>query len=731
MAGGSSVNGLQQSSRKIFGTGAWLVAFALVLATAPAHATDFVIYDDALENGFSTADSYPDGDSGVFVGSTVHAHSGTKSIAFTGNGGMDAFNALSFIGPMSYSTDDYPVLHFWIYGSSPGGQNLQIQIYADRDSGTVSAQAPLDQFISGGAVGNGVWREVTIPITAAPISYSGLIDRIDIQSESSSAQSTVYIDDVSLQSAVVDPIFADGFEAGTVSPPPPNGLVNDQITYDTFASDRFTWYDSAGKQRVAVLAHNDSTSYAGSHGGELREFIYQAGGSARTVVAPARGDGGFGYIVSHPGTDCAGAGDTSTLGHEIAGSWTRVFVGRHHAIFRFQQNYPRYCNADGVPVENDIPIVIDWVFSTGLDDPLWAVTYDMHLIGANVLDDDSRSPYGTMFIDGSNVDGNNGAYMDSNVGGIRWGDEYEFATTGDPATLSNGWNWPVPSVPPPNKKNLIPFIELWASGVDATMGLVQTQTIAQQDAGGGRNPGYYDVSAYWNTTSANGQACPDKSVDQGPGKAHSLPCVGSWPYQANSFSYGTISDPVNDAKMTWGTQYGFLGQSAYPLNDRTLPTGSTASGYPYKSYSVFVVLGVHSAAPVDAETARATALSKMSVTATTGSVATAGPGAGGDNTITYVPSGFDPVYGAIVFNAAGNNVSASITVDSTSPNPPLKHPLIVVKSYTAGTYPTVTLGGTVLTPDVDYFASLRSSPSELWITLNKTLTGTTSLQITH
>ena len=38
------------------------------------------------------------------------------------------------------------------------------------------------------------------------------------------------------------------------------------------------------------------------------------------------------------------------------------------------------------------------------------------------------------------------------------------------------------------------------------MGIVETQTMSQQDAGGGRNPFYHDITPYWGHTSADGNA---------------------------------------------------------------------------------------------------------------------------------------------------------------------------------------------------------------------------------
>jgi len=205
-----------------------------------------------------------------------------------------------------------------------------------------------------------------------------------------------------------------------------------------------------------------------------------------------------------------------------------------------------------------------------------------------------------------------------------------------------------------------------------------------------------------------------------------------WPYQLISFNYyepANLSQSTNDAQMTWGTQYGFLGQSAYALHDSTLPANSTASGYPKKSYSVYVVLGPHSSAPVTAQRAEIEAMQTVTFGVTVGSVATSGPaGVNRADTITYDPPGYDHIYGALAFSAASNTLDANVAVGSGT----LHNPLIIVRNYTNGNYPTtVKLNGTTLAIDVDYFPSLRGAASELWITLNRDLTGVTNhLQMT-
>jgi hypothetical protein len=684
---------------------------ALGMASA-AFASDVVIYDDALQNDFLDF-SYVSGAGAVDLASTAHVHAGTKAIAFAAGG----YDALKFASDTTlFDTATRSKLQLWFYGTQAQCQGVDVILERNNGAGDDQlAIGPLKDYAGNcTALVPGQWLEITVDFTSAPLSYNGTYDRISLFNHGGAAFGPVWFDDLALQAPGVDQIFRNGFE-GSNLPPPACGMTDEHdVSVLSMASDRFGWCDAAGDARKATLAHfSASAGPGGTRGGELREFRYETDAGTRVVAAPARADGGFGYIVSHPLSEdhCVG-GDSSSLGHFFTGTWTRVFEGRHHAIFRFQQNYPRYCTTAAPAAEHDIPVTIDWVFANGRDDPLWAVTFDMSGFADGTIEDDSRAPYGTM-----NIDGSAGVYMDSAVGGMAWGDRRKFATTDAPATLDSDWTW--------NAANSVPYAELWAFGSEAAMGLVQTQTVDQHDAGGGRQPygaGTYDVSTYWGTTSAAGKACPDGTVDQLVGVAHYLPCVGLWPYQMNSFSYGNLVDPTDDAKLTWGTQYGFLGNSAYQRHDSTLANGSTAVGWPRQSYSLYVVLGEHGRVAARVAEVEARQSLTLGIAGGIGSVATSGPaGVNRVDTITYSPAGYDPVYGALAFNASSNALDATITVGAGA----LKHPLLIVRNYTSANYPaTVKWNGAPLAIDVDYLPSLRGAPAnELWITLNRDVSG--------
>ncbi len=678
--------------------------FAVAAISGPAFAADLVVYDDASENGFNQNCSF--GAAPNFA-ETTFVHTGIHGISFS----APNFAAVSWCTPGNLSTTNYNGITFWVNGGVSGGQDLHLVIGL---LGTPVVDVPLVALL-GHPIAVNTWAQVTASFDNAPTQFNGAFDQISLQSNNMSAQPTVYFDDVSLigRASGADWIFKSGFE-GSVLPPPACGMTQEHdVTVGSMVSDRFTWCDSANSPRVSVLAHNDgqvgpTAGVYANRGGALREFRYQMpNATTRTASVTTYGNGGyggFGYVVSHTLNQFCN-GDDSPLGYSFSGGFQRVFEGRHHAIFRFTQNYQRHCGPNA-PATTLVPVTIDWMMATGHDNPLWAITYDLSAISADYLYDDSRAPYGELNIDG---DG-----FSHNIDGVAWGDKYKFTSTTAPLTLSSSWTW--------NVANTIPYVKEWIVASDATMGLVQTQTIDEQDAGAARDPNGYDVSGFWNKTSANGAACA--------ASGYAMPCQDNWPYQADNDSINA-STPNNNARLTWGTQYGFLGQSSYAANTNTAAgnNGPFLPGYPKKSYSVHVVLGPHSTSPVEAQVTQAEVAQTLTMSTTVGSVITSGPaGINRADTINYAPGGYNHVYGALALAAnAANQLDANVAVGSGT----LKKPLLILSNY-AGAYPSsVKLNGTSLTVDVDYFPSMRAGSDELWITFNQNFSGATNhIQIT-
>jgi len=696
----------------------WLFATSCFLACAAR--ADVVVYDDSLQNGFLDY-SYVSGAGSYNFASTAQHHTGTQSIAFTA-GGYDAVKVAN--NTTLFDTATNPRFALWFYGTAAQCQGLDLILERDDGAGDITvASAALSGFAACSSIVNGQWFPIIADFTAAPMSYNGTYSRISLFNHNGGAFGPVYFDDLALLPP--NEIFKNGFE-GSSLPPPPCGMIDAYVTVDTMMSDKFSWCDSAGKPRTAVLAHNDSATVGpgGTRGGELRQFSYQIGASTRTVNASSSGTAGFGYPVSHPGGDafhCTGVkldntysdpyDDNGLIGHLRGGSFTRVFVGRHHAIFRFQMTYPLYCSTvNTAPLGYLVPVTIDWVFSSGHDNPMWMITWDMKAAGAPAgkLEYDSRAPYGELLFDGSATEGGH-----SPIAGVAWGDQFKFTSTTNPVTRNSAWTW--------NQANTIPYVKLWTTAIDATMGTVMTQPITQFDVAG-----YFDVVKFWNHTSADALAnC------QGAG--YTMPCINYWSYQSINDSFTGDDIPTNNTRLAWGTEFGFLGLSGYHIHGSTYWGGPLAdvpaSGFPRKSYSAYVVLGTHSNDPVDSEVAQVEALQTVTLSTVTGSVAIGGPSGinrSGDpsDTMMYAPAGYDPVYAALTFNAAGNALDANIAVGAGKT---LSNPLIIVRGYTGAAYPTtVKLGVATLAIDVDYFPSLRSAQNELWITLNSDLGGATN-----
>ena len=691
--------------RRTFGSLAACLAF-LIFAGPALHAQTLTVFDDVLQNGFA---DYSFG-GGTDFAATGQVHSGTKSVSILGH----SFNALSFEHAPSgvittLHTSITPILRFWVNGGTSSGQ--QFHIGFQLNNVRVGTLAALDTYITGGSVGLGVWRAVSIDLRQAPFNVVDF-DRIDIQSDEDATHtdlSATYFDDLVLGQPTGTVVSAIQYGQG--------------VTVENMSSETFTWQDSLGHPRFAALAYNDAGAFNGSQGGALREYKFQlTNGQTRTATSTTYGNGGyggFGYVTDHSSryVGCVG-GDDSPLGFAFAGHWQRVFEGKHHAIFRFTQNYQRYCPTTGPVITRYLPVTIDWMFTTGHDHPLWAITYDVDLISdgvnppvaADTYYDDSRAPYGEL-----NIDGDGFTY---DINGTSWGDRYKFIPTnaaGTSMTLNVPWNW--------TTTNTVPWVKEWIDAAlgagpyngDATMGIVQTQTLTQQDAGGARDPGVgSDITPYWTKTDANG------IHSAGPNK---VPNGDNWRFQANGDNL-TGAAGNNNARLTWKTQYGFIGQTSYTMNNGV---GTTAPGYPKKSYSTYIVLGQHSVVPdpVDAQVTQVETVQSLTLTTNggIGSVVTTGPAGNTNSTpFTYAPPGYNHVYGALAFQASGNALDANVNVGSGT----LNKPLMIVSNYTSASEPVVMLGGTTLVADTDYFDSLRPSANELWITFNSNFAGATN-----
>ncbi|AEI63154.1 hypothetical protein [Corallococcus macrosporus] len=445
------------------------------------------------------------------------------------------------------------------------------------------------------------------------------------------------------------------------------------VDLEGFRTDRFEWRDADCKPRSASLVRNDAVDPRGWTGGYLRRYTYDVAGATRVCEGSDGMVPGWGIVTSHLRVSPPWGNWTE----RIRGTWRTVFEGRHHALHEFR--WPMDLGGHAVDV------TVHYLFATGRSHPLYAITHDASGAPPDVIEADVRSPYGDILFDGAG---------DTDISGVGWGDRYRFVTRGPgPLTRASGWDYREP--------NVVPYTRMWIASPDAEMGVVQTQTWMQKPAGG-----------YWQYPSW-GQVDED-----GP-----MPDDWNWTYQLNQYEL-PAEGPTRSHRMAWGSNFGAVGFREYPRygDDAML------SGYPYQSYSVFLVLGTHTSNPVLRLAEEVEAWQGVRLTATEGRVVDRGPGGvGRDDTVVWEVPGYNPVYATWEAELAASN-RAALRFETNGRA--LVSPVVVLRGYSASTPPAlVSLDGQALTADVDYFASVDDAGNALWLTLHRTVTGSAALRV--
>jgi hypothetical protein len=447
------------------------------------------------------------------------------------------------------------------------------------------------------------------------------------------------------------------------------------LNLNNYVVDRYGWSDANCQRRSAALVRNNTADPGGSRGGFLREFTWRNGST--TVTARGTGSNGWqgwGYVVNHYG----GSADLST---NKTGTFQTLLALPHHALHEFKLRM-----SPGGPVG----VTIHWFFATGRSAPVFAITFDASPAGSNVINADTRTPYGDLAFEGTP-----GA-----IGGLGWGDRYRFVTTSTgPVTQSTSWDYTQP--------NTVPYAHLWAQTLDAEMGSVQTQTFDQHVAGGDYGGGQLAANCQGKTSANRGAQCANGG--------ETMPMDWLWPFQLNQYE---LPFTTGSHRLAWGSNYGAIGKSSVSA------FGKTLSGYPKVSYSVFMVIGPHSAQPTLDLAEQVDRLSRATLTASEGAVKTSGPaGVGRTDTLTYSPAGYSPVFATWELSALSNRVTATLSPSGG----PLQAPVFHVSGLTAA--PTaVTLNGTAL-PASQCFLSYDAARGEAWLTLHGTVASPVTLHI--
>jgi hypothetical protein len=405
----------------------------------------------------------------------------------------------------------------------------------------------------------------------------------------------------------------------------------------------------------------------------------------------ASGWNGFGYTVNHFADTYSSSAKDAT-----GGTFGPVFVGRHHAIYQYAFTQTIAGQA--------VPVTIHWMFASGRSNPVFAVTYDVSKTAAGSVVADTRTPYGDLHWDGDEQ-------ATTVVAGVGWGDRYRFVTTKAPLTMNSDWDY--------SKPNTVPHAFEWTSAPDAEMGLVQTEPYTRHDAGG-----YWNFSN-WGKTSAN-----QVRVD---GQAGTMPITWNWTYQLDQYELcvdtaSCVDSPTGSHRVAWGANYGAIGgdKDGAPGTYAAYGSDRRVLGFPYQSYSVFVVLGQHSEATVARQVTTTETVAGTQLVATVGTISTRAPGGvGRTDTTVLEPVGYDARYAVWAATAADGVLAFTAQVGSGR----LETPVIVVSGYSSAEAPTVTIAGHKATPDVDYYASVDTKTKSAWVTFPAGWSGNQTVEI--
>lgn len=444
------------------------------------------------------------------------------------------------------------------------------------------------------------------------------------------------------------------------------------------------WDGGAGCASLAATKESGSTAYRWSDSrcagralstddtrGLVTSVTYKVDGADRVCGKTGSSYQGLGYLIS----------DTGLGNCSVTPTVSQPLQGAHHAIHRFSR--PTGCAAD---------VNVELFFATGRDHPIIAVSFDTT---SSTKSGDSRFPYGELQFDGAS----NG---DNAVSGLGWGDTYKFRTTTALRELATtGWDY--------TARNTIPYDLMWIDDPDAEIGLVQTQTYVQQDAGGYDFGGGSSTSQYYGKASANGP----------------LPPVVLWPYQLNQYSTPDGSDEstpwyTTSKRFAWGTHHDAIGSASYTGVD-----GTARSGKPHFGYALFLVLGQHSQAVTEKAVQQIEAVQGSTLTAQIGTVLTQGPvGAGRAALTPFRPVGYNHVYSTWEIAAQGNRAAVTLTTPAG-----LLNPILVIHDYDSPADPVVAIDGTPLISNRGYFASRDAAGKVLWVTLFGTVVGARVISI--
>ena len=457
----------------------------------------------------------------------------------------------------------------------------------------------------------------------------------------------------------------------TVRPPAWEPLGWSAEQPEGYDSDSYRWLDSHKQPRTAVLTRNESLDPGGTYGGMLRQLRFFAGPQERVATGTGASGkwNGWGYVVNHYDKTLVRSADRP-------GRYRQVFAGPHHALHEYTWELPIR--------EEQVKVTVQWLFATGRDHPLYAITFDSSAAGPAGLSAsvDSRAPYGDIAWDGDGTL--------AEVDGVKWGDKYRFFTRDEPLTAQSRWDYSQP--------NVVPYALAYSRKANAEMGVVQTLNWLLHPTGG---TWFHDN---WGHTSEN------RVVSSDPPGPWLMPDNWNWPYQLCQYEMDD-TQPTRSKRVAWGLMYSSVGRPSY----WGYGYERKYSGHPYQSYSVFMVVGQQSTEDVMAQVAQVESTLRAELRVSTGQPVKQGAGGvGRADSVSYPVAGYNDTYGAYEVKA---DQAGAFHLTLIASEGALRNPLFLLRDM-EGVPDRLLMDGKELAADSDYFASFDASTRTVWLTLN-------------
>jgi hypothetical protein len=458
--------------------------------------------------------------------------------------------------------------------------------------------------------------------------------------------------------------------------------------------------DSTGNTRTgSIVKINGNPS--GYNGGYFSQITYMDGTNYVTCnESGSAGDlSGLGFMVDHvpSGTQLpagyAGRGWINSKQDGTGGTTSIIFQGANHIIYETEMN--EYGD-DSQHGRGTWKVKWRYMIRTGNDYIVDSISYDFSSQPAGTWGNDIRSPYCEFNWSGTGASNT----LTEPIDGVEFcaadntGSSWIFKTIGS-SPFTGGYSYNTPG------RN-IPYTRQWLNSPDREIGYISTLDMTQWAAGGGYLSGPVNIGS----TSA------------------SMPPSWAINYQSNGFQ-NWMGD-----KMTWGLPYGAAG------GETALESGSTAmsvfpdwtwrknwNAYPVVGFTLLIQIGKSSSDKVHSltnEEADIHGLAQNSLTASNGTVVTTGQSSLYDSSaFTLKPAGYNHMNHSWEVQCNSNQADVILALGAVS----LENQTFIFDDYTSAAAPAVTLNGISLNDGVDMFTSVDTVNKQLYITFNRTFTG--------